>query len=202
MTRNPILAPLPVEEWSDEARSRLPQYLRRPHLYLSGDNPLPMPQALGLFAHHVELGSAWMEFSNGLATEQAALDVRLRELAILRVAWQARSRYEWVQHIRIGKAAGITTEELYALPDGAAASVWSPLERAVLDATDEIVDSYRISAKTWDVLAEELTPQALLELTFVIGSYLCFAAVVASVGMKADPPSEHVDAPELPDDEG
>jgi 4-carboxymuconolactone decarboxylase len=189
------LTPLPFEQWSESARTVLPRYLGRPELYLSG--AAAMPQALGLFAHHVELGAAWLAFSELLAGDRATVDARLRELAILRVAWRTGSNYEWMQHVRIGRHAGLTTEQLHALPDGPVASLWTPLERSVLEAVDQVVEAFRIDTKTWAALAEHLDEAQLLELSFVIGSYLCFATITNSVGLAADPPTEPVDAPQL-----
>jgi 4-carboxymuconolactone decarboxylase len=195
----PGLPPLPVDEWGDEAKSVLPGYLRRPELYLSGKpDAAPMPQALGLFAHHVGLGAAWMSFTEFLVGERSTLDPALRELAILRVAWKTGSAYEWKQHTRIGLGTGLTTAQLHALPDGAAAAVWTPVERSVLNAVDQIIDDSRVDDATWHALAAALEPPQLLELTFVIGGYLCFAVVANSVRLEPDPPTEAVDAPELP----
>jgi 4-carboxymuconolactone decarboxylase len=197
------LAPLPVEQWSEKARALLPQYLRRPQLYLSGTpDDLPMPQALGLLAHHVDLGAAWMAFMGVLADERSTLEPVHRELAILRVAWRSASAYEWTQHIRIGAQAGLTTEKLYAIPDGPAATVWTPLERSIMKASDEVVDLQGIRPSTWAALAQELNGSQILELCFVIGGYLCFAAVTNSTQLKPDPPTEHIDAPPLNAREG
>lgn len=198
-TEPPIgLPPMPVEQWSEMARAVLPQYLRRPELYLSGTpDALPMPQALGLLAHHTELGAGWLAFMELLADQRSTIDPRLRELAILRVAWRSGSSYEWTQHTRIGSHAGLSTEQLYAVPEGSAAKVWTPLEHAVLEAVDEIVDSHEITRATWATLANELDPSQLLELCFLIGAYLCFAAVTNSTRLRPDPPTERVDAPEL-----
>lgn len=196
---NPAIPPLPVEEWSESARTVLPRYLRRPELYLSGGpDAAPMPQALRLFAHHVELGASWMAFSNLLAGEHATLSPRERELAILRVAWKSGSDYEWKQHVRIGARSGVTTDELYAIPQGSDAESWAPLDRAILEAVDQIADSYRIEPATWSALADHFDHTQMLELLFVIGGYLCFAAVTNSTGLTPDPPTEEVDAPEMP----
>lgn len=193
------LPPLPFEQWSEEARTVLPRYLRRPELYLSGaPDAAPMPRSLGLFAHHVELGAAWMSFTERLAAADARLDPRYRELAILRVAWRTGSEYEWKQHTRIGLGAGLTTEHLYAVPDGPPAPLWTPLERAVIRAADEFIDSYQVGASTWDDLARQMDEAQMLELLFVIGGYLCFAGVANSARLAADPPTEPVDAPQLP----
>jgi 4-carboxymuconolactone decarboxylase len=193
------LTPLQADEWSDEAKEVLLGYLRRPELYLSGkpDAP-PMPQALGLFAHHVDLGAAWMSFTDFLAGERSTLDPALRELAILRVAWRTGSAYEWKQHTRIALGTGLTTSQLHAFPEGPDAEVWTPFERSVLEAVDQIVDTSRVEDATWRALAAALEPPQLLELTFVIGGYLCFAVVANSVRLQPDPPTEPVDAPDLP----
>ena len=186
--------PLPYGEWDEAARTVLPRYLRRPERYLSG--AAPMPHALGLFAHHPELGAAWLAFTSLLADgDRATLDPRLREIAILRVAWRAGSNYEWSQHVRIGRDAGLTPEELHALPDGPGAGLWEPVERLVLEAADQVVATTRIDEATWDALAEHLGPAPLLELAFVIGGYLCFAAVANSARLPLDPPGEPIDAP-------
>ncbi len=193
------LPPLPVDQWTDEAKTVLPGYLRRPELYLSGKpDAQPMPQALGLFAHHVGLGAAWMTFTEFLAGERSTLDPALRELAVLRVAWRTGSAYEWKQHTRIGLGTGLTTTQLHALPDGPEAAVWTPVERSVLEAVDQILDLSRVEDATWQALAAYLEPPQLLELTFVIGGYLCFAVVANSVRLEPDPPTEPVDAPDLP----
>jgi len=161
-----------------------------------------MPHALGLFAHRVELGAAWMEFANLLASDSARLDVHHRELAILRVAWVTRSEYEWKQHVRIASDAGITTEQLYAVPEGSEATLWTEPERAVMEAADQILGEYGIRPVTWSVLARHFDGPQLLELTLVVGSYACFAAVTNSVGLAPDPQFEVVDAPALPTGEG
>ena len=81
---------------------------------------------------------------------------------------------------------------------GPAAAVWTPVERSVLEAVDQIIDFSRVEDATWQALAAYLEPPQLLELTFVIGGYLCFAVVANSVRLEPDPPTEPVDAPELP----
>ena len=195
----PGLPPLPYDEWSDKAREVLPRFLRRPDLYIPRrPDAAPMPQALGLFAHHVELGTAWMEFNNMLIGPHSTIDEPTRELVILRVAWRTGSGYEWKQHIRMGKHSGLSTEQLYAVAEGPAAAVWSPFQRALLEAVDQLVDTNRISGATWQELAGQLDSAQLLELIFVIGAYVCFAMATNSTRLQPDPPTEVVDAPDLP----
>ncbi|MDT3442854.1 MULTISPECIES: carboxymuconolactone decarboxylase family protein [unclassified Pseudofrankia] len=192
MTR---LTPLPVEAWGDEARAVLPAYLRRPEVFASGERP--MPNVLGLLARHLPLGNAWLAFNEVLA-RQTTLDPRLRELTVLRVAWRTRSAYEWAQHTRMGQQAGLTVEQVHAVPRGADAEVWSPVERAVLAAIDQLLDRHDVDDATWTELGGHLPATELLELLFVVGAYLCFAVVTNGAGLAPDPPTEPVDAPTLP----
>ena len=196
------IEPLAVDEWSDETREVLLRYLRRPELYLSGrPDALPMPVVMGLYAHHVALADKWLAFSDMLASSSSTIEPRLRELVICRVAWKTSSSYEWYQHVRMGAQEGLSTEQLYGVAEGADVAVWTPLERALLKATDETIDAFAISEGTWNELAAELDDAQLFELVHLIGGYLALATVMHSVGLRADPPEQGVDAPVLLDPE-
>jgi alkylhydroperoxidase family enzyme len=182
---------VPFADWDDAARATLLPFLRRPEVYLSGapDAP-PMPTVLELFAQHLALSGSWLPFTEMLSGPEARLAPVLRELVILRVAWRTGSGYEWRSHRRMGAEAGLSTAQLDAIVEGPAAGVWSPLERALLRATDDMIDQHRVGDESWADLAEHFGPAELLELLFVAGGYLCLAAVLNSAGLEphiADP---------------
>lgn len=185
----PRLAPLPFAEWDENTRSTLLQFLRRPELYLSGapDAP-PMPIVLEMFAHHLPLSASWLPFTDMLASADAKLGPAQRELLILRVAWRTRSGYEWNQHSRMGADAGLTTAQIEAMAQGPSAAVWSPLERTLLTAVDEIIDDHVVSDTTWAGLTSHFEPAEILELLFVVGGYLCLAGVLNSIGLQTTLP--------------
>lgn len=182
----PRLAPLPPEQWTDEARAMLRGGVRSADRYLSGEPGAPrMPNILGILGHHAELGGAWLAY-NGLLLDQPALDPRLRELAVLRVAWRTRAAYEWHQHVRMARGLGIgehTIEDIACGDTGA----WPERDRLILAATDELLDRHRIADPTWAALNSHLDTRQLLELLFVVGSYLCLALVCNSVDLQPDP---------------
>jgi hypothetical protein len=186
----PRLTPLPYADWDEETRTMLLQYLRRPELYLSEapDAP-PMPVVLEMFAHHLPLSASWLPFTEMLAGESATLRVEHRELLILRVAWRTRSGYEWAQHRRMGAEAGLTAAQLDAIPSGPAAAAWSPLETALLTAVDEMIDDHAVGDATWASLASHFGPAEMFELLFVVGGYLCLAAVLNSIGLQGGLPT-------------
>ena len=187
----PRLAPVPFAEWDEETRTTLLQFLRRPERYLSGvpDAP-PMPIVLEMFAHHLALSASWLPFTEMLASDEALLPAAQRELLILRVAARTHSGYEWAQHSRMGGEAGLTDEQIDAVTEGPAAAVWTPLERALLTAVDEMIDEHAVGDATWTALAAHFEPAAMFELLFLVGGYLCLAAVLNSIGLQGTLPEE------------
>ncbi len=200
LPEEPRLAPLPFAQWDEETRATLLQYLRRPELYLSGapDAP-PMPIVLEMFARHVPLSVSWLPFTEMLAGEDAKLSAEHRELLILRVAWRTRSGYEWAQHSRMGVDAGLTQAQVDAIPEGPAADIWTPLQRTMLTAVDEMLDQHAVGDETWVGLEAHFGPAELFELLFVIGGYLCLATVLNSIGLQSSVPSMPPGDPGDPD---
>jgi alkylhydroperoxidase family enzyme len=186
----PRLTPLPYADWNEETRTTLLQYLRRPEVYLSGapDAP-PMPVVLEMFAYHLPLSASWLPFTEMLAGQSAKLPVEKRELLILRVAWRTGSGYEWAQHRRMGAEAGLTAAQLDAIPSGPTAAAWTPLESTLLTAVDEMIDDHAVGDTTWASLASSFGPAEMLELLFVVGGYLCLAAVLNSIGLQGGLPT-------------
>ena len=179
------IRPVPFTEWDEGTRRLLLAHLRRPEVYLSGDpDAPPMPVVLELFARHVPLSASWLPFTEMLAGGDSRLAPDHRELAILRVAWRTHSGYEWSQHRRMGAEAGLSEAQLEAVTVGPGSAMWTPLERALVAAVDEMVDRFAVGDDTWDALAGEFDEAQLLELLFLIGGYLCLATVLNSLGLQ------------------
>jgi alkylhydroperoxidase family enzyme len=186
-TQDIRLAPVPFAAWDEQTRTVLLSHLRRPELYLSGapDAP-PMPVVLELFANHLAVSETFLTFTDVLASDQARLDPKLRELLILRVAWRTRSGYEWNQHSRMGSEEGLTNAQLRAVREGPDAEVWTAVERDLMTAADEMVDTFAVGEATWGRLAASFDGAQLFELLFVVGGYLCLAAVLNSLGLRGE----------------
>ena len=125
----PRVAPLSDDQIDPEIREKI------------GAGPTGTGPTLNIFrtlAHHPGLMKRWLVFGNHVLGK-STLPAREREIAILRIGWLCRSGYEWGQHVVIGKASGLSDDEIARIPQGAAASGWSALERAVLRATDELL---------------------------------------------------------------
>jgi AhpD family alkylhydroperoxidase len=187
-TAPPRLAPIPPREWGEEARAALAgAYSDDVAARLLSTDPgsTPMPNALSTLMHHPALAGPFLTFNNVLL-QTPALDPRVRELLVLRVAWRTRSRYEWVQHLRLAPRVGITPEEIAAVAAGADAGSWTPHEADLLAAADQLIDGYRVEDDTWGRLAERLDERQLVELVFVVGTYTALAMAFKSFGLQLD----------------
>jgi alkylhydroperoxidase/carboxymuconolactone decarboxylase family protein YurZ len=119
------------------------------------------------------------------------LDPRLRELAILRVAAVTGTEYEWVQHVPIGKAVGVTDAEIDALsesdalPDGA----FGGTDELVLRIVDGVLRDQRPAPDLVTRGADELGRAGLIELILVAGYYAMLGNLMRAVDLDVDAPA-------------
>ncbi|MEX2255739.1 MAG: carboxymuconolactone decarboxylase family protein [Acidimicrobiia bacterium] len=197
----PRLPPLSKDRWGDDAVAALRAGFgddAASRLLAEGPDAPRIPNVLTTLMHHPGLAGPFLVY-NAVLLNAPTLDPRWRELMILRVAWRTRSRYEWVQHVRVALSCGITPEEIEAVGEGSAAERWAPLEADLLAATDQLVDRYRIDDETWARLAAHLDERQLVEVAFVVGTYTCLAMAFNSFGIELDPELHEIPAPSLPD---
>jgi len=140
---------------------------------------------LATVANNPLLFRRWMAF--GIHMSDNAIPPREREIAILRVGWNNRAEYEWAQHARFGREAGLSEEELLRITQGADAPGWSELERALIRAADELHADSHVSDATWAELARHLTTEQLLDALFVMGHYTMISMVLNSAGVQLEP---------------
>ena len=158
---------------------------------------LPDAVAVNIFAtivRHPGLYRRWMPFAGKLLAGK--LPARDRELLILRTAWHCRSSYEWGQHARLSRAAGITDEEIARVIGGPDATGWAPFDRTLLQAADDLHDDACISDATWDALAERYDERQLIEVPMLVGHYFMVAFALNSLGVQREAGVE--DFPDTP----
>jgi 4-carboxymuconolactone decarboxylase len=175
----PRIAPLPAAQW-DERLSRL-------LAAAPGGSGDPM-HIFTTLAHQPELFRRWMGFGGALL--DGRLPGRLRELVILRTAYRFNGRYEWAHHLELGKAQGISPEEMVALGGDLSTREWESLERAALAAVDETADDGMVGDATWAVLAARLDDGDLVELLMLVAHYLMLSTVLRSLRVPLEPSAQ------------
>lgn len=138
------------------------------------------------FVRHPKLLKRWLVFGNHILFK-STLPPRERELVILRTGWRCRAEYEWGQHVIIGKAAGLTNEEIERITAGPDAPGWDPFDATLVRATDELHDDYNVSDETWRALGERYDTKQLMDLVFTVGQYTLVSMALNTFGVQLDP---------------
>ena len=120
------------------------------------------------------------------------LDPVVRELAITRTGILCEAPYEVVAHKRIGKGVGVTDAQNEALADWKSATCFDDLQRAALAFTDEIVQLRRPTDATFNAIAAQLTPGALVELQLSVGFYIMTSKFLETFAIDLQPVAEVV----------
>jgi AhpD family alkylhydroperoxidase len=114
---------------------------------------------------------------------QGKLDKRLRELAIMRIAWLTACEYEWSQHWRVALGLGVSADDLAGVRDWQSRAEFGSAERAVLSATDDVVRDGAVGAQSWAACRQAFgADQAVLvELVTAIGAWRMVSSILQSL---------------------
>ncbi|MFI6867915.1 carboxymuconolactone decarboxylase family protein [Nocardia sp. NPDC050406] len=108
------------------------------------------------------------------------------ELVILRVAHLRACEYETDHHIRLGKRAGITPEILDRLREGPTADGWTPKQRALLIAVDQLVTTRDLDNAAWNALAAHYSEAELIEIVLLVNQYEGLASTITALRIQPD----------------
>ena len=145
------------------------------------------------FARHPAMAAARKELP--YINQQMKLDPRTRELVILRIGWNCQSAYEWAQHVGSfgkGREMGLPIENIAR---GPAVPGWSPLERALLTATDELYRESSISDRTWATLTSQLDAATILNVVASVAQYRQVSVALNTFGVPGEPGDEPLPRP-------
>jgi AhpD family alkylhydroperoxidase len=133
---------------------------------------------------HPKLFRRWSAFGGALLLA-GSLPPRDRELLILRAAWNNRCDYEWGQHVRIARDAGLDAE-IDRVIEGPTAPGLTPFDATLLDAADELHRDSVISEGTWARLRERYDEHQLIEVPMVVGHYTLLGYTLNSLGVQRE----------------
>jgi alkylhydroperoxidase family enzyme len=117
---------------------------------------------------------------------EPALERRLRELAIMRVAQRSRAVYEWAHHWHLAEQFGVPEEHLSALRDWRASTVFDERERAVLAYADAMVD-LDVPDAVFEPLRRWFDDAQLVELTLTISFYCHVSRALVALRVELEP---------------
>jgi len=182
------IKPLLPPEWNDEILDALSAFPTSRDFVLknwNGDDPRGT-NGLGVMLNHAALAKAFLTFNNHVSIK-STVSKRVRELVILRTSWLRRAEYEYIQHVELGKRAGLTDEEIERIGYGPDAPGWDPIDAALLRATDELIADACIKNDTWAVLSQHFDTQQMMDILYAVGCYEVAAMVFKTFGVQLDP---------------
>lgn len=146
----------------------------------------PPPNIFTTLGKHRRLFLQWLVFAGGLMPG-GALPRRETELMILHVARHMRCDYEWIHHLRLGKKAGVTDQEIAQIH---AADLegggFSARELAMFRAATDFMEHPSIGQERWDDLRPHLSDKEIIEFCLLIGHYQMLAKTLNSLGVQPE----------------
>ena len=131
-----------------------------------------------------KLARSWSRFAGYILGGQS-LPARDREILILRIGWLNQAAYEWEQHVRIGKAAGLTDDEIDRISKGPKAG-WNKHDAALVQAADDLYENSVVSDETWKQLSERFNTEQMMDAVFTVGQYNLVSWALNSFGVPLD----------------
>jgi AhpD family alkylhydroperoxidase len=168
----PRIPPLRDEDLDDEQRALVAPFVRDGRI----DN------VFRTIAQHADLLRRWTPFVKHVLFK-SELTAREREILILRIGWLCRCEYEWAQHVRGARRAGITDAEIACIQRG---NGLGAKEDALLRAADELKRDAHIGDSTWAVLAAHYSRKQLMDIVFTVGQYNMVSMALNSFAVEVD----------------
>jgi 4-carboxymuconolactone decarboxylase len=135
--------------------------------------------------NHPALLTSWLPLMRHVMFE-TTLTPRERETLILRTGWLCRAEYEWAQHVRFGKAAGLTDADIANIMTGPDAPGLSPGDRLLLQTADALHNEARIGDALWAELASHYGRKQLMDIVIAVGQYTLVSMMLNSFGVAVD----------------
>jgi len=133
-----------------------------------------------VLGHCPYIGLNFMRMGNSIRRGEE-LPATLRELAILRVGYLTRAKYEFASHTRIGLDVGVRQKQIDEIADWAASAEFDDRERRVLAYSDEVTQNIEVKDETFAKLHNYFGDHAIVELTTVIGYYCMTCRILVAL---------------------
>jgi alkylhydroperoxidase family enzyme len=192
----PRIAPVLPSDWNEEVYDAVSAFPGGRDFVLAGwkagGQGVRGMHGMGLMLHYPALAKAFLTFNNHVAAG-STLSRRIRELLILRISWLRQAEYEFIQHVVLGRKAGLSDVEIERVTLGPDASGWDPVEADLVRAVDELHEYACIQNGTWARLSTQFDANQLLDIVFAVGCYDLLAKVFKTFGAQLEPGVEELD---------
>lgn len=93
----------------------------------------------------------------------------------------------WSSHLRTSIRCGLQPDMFKPLQVGASDPYFTPFERTIIRATDELVNEKKVGDANWQALLADWNSRQMLDFLFTVGAYVTVAGVMRSTGVEREP---------------
>ncbi|MFC7496508.1 MULTISPECIES: carboxymuconolactone decarboxylase family protein [unclassified Nocardioides] len=156
----------------------------------------PPIQLFRVWARRPELAHGVAGWGSYYLSRRSALTLRQRELVIDRTTALCGAGYEWGVHIAaFAEKAGLDDAQVSSLATGGPGDdCWTPADRAVIAAVDELHATFDLSDRAWSDLVAVSSEDAALEVTLLCGWYHAISFAVRALRLPLEPGTDPIGA--------
>lgn len=143
------------------------------------------PNLYRCLANHPRLVAAWSDFSRALRHDSRTPRA-LRELVILRGAQLMRSEYEWAQHLKMARNAGVRESQIAALANWKKSPEFDAKEKAAL-LLAEAVTQGKVSDEVHAEAMRHFDHHDYVELSITAAFYAMVGRMLDAMGVQLEP---------------
>jgi len=144
-------------------------------------SPPNLYRALG---NHAPLAAAWTEFARAIRYDSRS-PRELRELMILRGAQLMRSEYEWAQHLKMARKAGVSEAQIRELSAWRNSNLFDAREKAAL-ALAEAVTHGKVGDEVYAEAMRHFDHHDYVELSITAAFYAMVGRMLDAMGVQLE----------------
>jgi len=142
------------------------------------------PNLYKQLANHPKVIAAWNEFARTLRHDSRTPRA-LRELMILRGAQLMRSEYEWAQHLKMARKAGVRDAQLAELAEWRASDEFTGKEKAALGLAEAVTKGH-VPDDVYAAAMQHFDHQDYVELAVMAAFYAMVARVLDAMHVQLE----------------
>ncbi|ANB14039.1 hypothetical protein AWJ20_4995 [Sugiyamaella lignohabitans] len=140
--------------------------------------------------HSPQMAVGWSQFLGSVRAD-SKLSRDIKELAISRVAFLNKAKYEWEHHSVIAAEAGVSAKGLTTIQQPDAISKGLSHDESVYGLTlkqqasvlytDEMTKNVQVKDETFALLKQLFSEEEIVELTITVGAYNCVSRFLVAL---------------------
>ncbi len=121
---------------------------------------------------------------NRYLRHEAGFDPKIREVAILTVAREMDSRFEWAAHEPEALTVGVAPEVIDVIKHRKSTAGLSEIDAAIVEFGRQAVGRHKVDSAAFTRLKALFTPEQLVDLVLLMGNYAGTAVLLAAFDMQ------------------